>query len=194
MEISGSVVANSLRVGLQIISSHNRPLLEVYHQVRNTMGPEYEFDSSIGTSGAEIRKVKHRLQDIFIQFTMVNIGGLRAEDITMKIEGSLKRESPRESFGGLFDVTMPQFAPGQSQFLFQFYDHDLWHYPGSSNEPNGLKDDSFTITIFYNPPKNLITKITTLPWRMFGNKRYISKYTFSAQMVAGDLPPIEYTG
>lgn len=194
MEISASAVTGSLRVGLQVISNHKKPLLEIYHQVCNRMGPEQEFDMPVGINGNKTRKEKHRFQDVFVMFTLVNIGGVRAEDVTMMIEGELKRRAHREDFGGIFKASIPQFAPGQTHFLFSFTDSDLWNYSEVSNKPNGLKEGSFTITMSYNPPSGWLTTITALPWKILGKKRYISKYTFSTKMVAGELPPVEYVG
>lgn len=74
MEVSSSVIG-AMRVGVQVISSHSKPLIEIYHQVHNCFGPEQEYDLNHGDGKPIIHKTRH--QDIFIQFTMINIGGDR---------------------------------------------------------------------------------------------------------------------
>lgn len=199
VDISASAVTGSLRVGLQVVSNHKRPMLEIYHEVCNRMGPQQEFDVPSGVDRSETRKFKTRFQDIFIQFALANIGGVRAEDVDLQIEGTLKRHEPRGDFGGAFKTPIPQFGPGQVHFLFNFSDYDLWHYPDDvqssdgARKPDGLKTGSFTITVSYNPPKGLINSPLIWLWSVFGKrKRYTTSYTFSTQLVAGDLPPIEY--
>lgn len=43
MEISSSAVTGAMRIGVQIVSSHKNPVLEIYQQVRNRFGPETEY-------------------------------------------------------------------------------------------------------------------------------------------------------
>lgn len=131
------------------------------------------------------------------RFCDVDIGEhrrcVRAEDVTMTIKGELKRRAHREDFGGICKASIPQFALGQTHFLFSFTDSDLWNY-SEVKQAKWSEGGAFTITMFYNPPSGWLTTITALPWKIFGKKRYISKYTFSTKMVAGELPPVEYAG
>lgn len=193
-DISTAAVSSSLRVGLHVVSNYKRPVLEIYHQVCNRFGPEIEFDMPVGVDGHETSKHKTRFQDIFIQFTLVNIGGVRAEDVELRIAGSLKRNHQGHSFGGSFEKPIPQFAPGQSHFLFRFDNHDLLQYPEGGGSPIGLKDESFTITVSYNAPSGVLNWLLALPSRLRGKRRFTVAYTFFPQLVAGDLPPPEYTG
>jgi hypothetical protein len=194
-DISTAAVSSSLRVGLHVVSNYKRPVLEIYHQVCNKFGPEHEFDVPAGADGQKTSRYRTRFQDIFIQFTLVNIGGVRAEDVELAIVGSLKRNHRNHDFGGSFKKPIPQFAPGQSHFLFRFDDHDLLQYPEGSGSPIGLKDDSFTITISYNAPSGVLNWFLALPSRLCRRKRrFTTTYTFSPQLVAGDLPPPEYAG
>ncbi len=152
MEVSSSAVTGALRVGLQIVSAHKRPVLETYHQMRNRFGPEYEHQIAKGADGIEQITQKIRFQDIFIQFTLINIGGVRAENIKLSIGGDLKRNKPREDFGEVFRTIIPQMAPGQTHFLFKFDDHDLNEYPEGGGKFLGMKKQSLTITMEYDAP------------------------------------------
>ena len=192
MEVSSSAVTGALRVGLQIVSAHKRPVLETYHQMRNRFGPEYEHQIAKGADGIEQITQKIRFQDIFIQFTLINIGGERAENIKLSIGGDLKRHKPREDFGEVFRTIIPQMAPGQTHFLFKFDHHDLNEYPEGGGKPLGMKKQSLTITMEYDAPKGLINWILSIPSKLRGKRRFRETYTFSPQMVAGDLPPAEY--
>lgn len=192
MEISSSAVTDALKVGIQVLSSHKRPLLEVYHQVHNRFGPEFEYQVPKGVSGKEHIDMKTRFQDIFIQFSLVNIGGERAENIKLSISGDLRRNKPRQDFGESFRSIVPQMAPGQTHFLFRFDDHDLNIYPEGGGKPIGVKTSSFTITVEYDAPKGFINWFLAVPSRIRCKRRFVTTYTFSPQMVAGDLPPAEY--
>lgn len=191
-DISTAAVSGSLRVGLHVVSNYKRPVLEIYHQVCNKFSPKHEFDVPAGSDGQNTSKYRTRFQDIFIQFSLVNIGGVRAEDVELSISGSLKRNHSNHDFGGSFKKPIPQFAPGQSHFLFRFADYDLLQYPEGGGSPLGLKDESFTITISYSAPPGILNWILALPTRLRGRRRFTTQYTFSPQLVAGDLPPPEY--
>lgn len=192
MEVSSSAITGAMKIGVQVVSSHKTPVLEIYHQVRNRFGPEFEYKSPMGSSGEKTFKQKTRFQEIFVEFTLVNIGGSRAENIKLSLIGDLRRNSPRESFGELFDVVIPQMAPGQSRFLFKFDDHDLNKYPEGGGSPIGLKNESFTIVMEYDSGKGLLNWFLSLPTKVRAKRRFKVRYTFFPQLVTGDLPPAEY--
>lgn len=56
MEVSSSAITGAMRIGVQVVSSHKAPILEIYHQVRNRFGPEL---IQVGSSGRE--KIKQTL-------------------------------------------------------------------------------------------------------------------------------------
>jgi len=172
MELSTSAITGAMRIGVQVISSHRDPSLEIYHQLRNTLGPEKE----IGTTG---QTRKHRPQDIFCEFFLVNIGGSRAENIKLSLSGSLRRNSPRENFGELFGLVIPQMAPGQTRLLFNFDEFDFYEYPEGGGQPIGIKDESFTIKIEYDSGKGWLNCLFSLYSRLRGKRRFCSEYTFS---------------
>ncbi|WP_257285806.1 hypothetical protein, partial [Endozoicomonas sp. SESOKO1] len=72
MEISSSAVTSAMKVGVQIISAHKHPVLEIYHQVRNRFGPEVEYDVPGNISGSKIEIKKARQQNIFVEFTLIS--------------------------------------------------------------------------------------------------------------------------
>ncbi len=193
MDISSSAVTGAMKVGLQIVSSHKRPVLEVYHQVHNRYGPEREHCIDWGQD-SKAPTFKSRVQNIFIQFTLVNIGGERAENVKLTISGDLKREKPRESFGPIFENIYPQMPAGHVIQLFQFQDSDLWLWEedGNISRPIGMKDGKLIITMEYDLPKGFINWFKRLPARLRGKRTYKDIYEFSSYMVEGDLPPAEY--
>jgi len=192
MDIPSSAITGSLKVGLQIASNYKRPVLEIYYQVRNRFGPEMEYQISSDETGTGAKTHKAHHQEIFIQFTLVNIGGVRAENIELKINGKLKRHSPREDFGEIFNTVFAQMAPGQIHHLFSFDDHDLNVYPDGGGSSTGIKSETFTITMSYNAPKGPLNWLFSLPASLRGKKQYTGTFTFSPSMVTGDLPPVEY--
>ncbi len=192
MEVSSSAVTGAMRIGVQVVSSHKVPVLEIYHQVRNRFGPEFEYETPKGASGEETITQKTRFQDIFIEFSLVNIGGSRAENIKLTLSGDLRRNPPRENFGDLFDVVIPQMAPGQSRFLFKFDEFDLNEYPEGGGTPIGLKSESFTINIEYDSGKGILNWLMSRWSKLRGRRRFHDEYTFFPKLVTGDLPPAEY--
>jgi len=192
MELGSLAVSGSLKVGLHISTNYKRPVLEIYHYVKNQIGPESEFNVPKGSSGVERETIKHRFQNISICFVLTNIGGVRAEDVELKISGELKRDKPRENFGEIFNCIISQIAPSQVLFLFSFDQHDLYEYPEGGGQPVGNKDKTFTITMAYNAPKGFINNMLSFFKKIRGKKQFFSTYTFSPKIVIGDLPPPEY--
>ncbi|MCS2609284.1 hypothetical protein [Halomonas dongshanensis] len=192
MEISGSTAAGVIRVGLQVVSSHKKPMLEFYYEVRNRFGPEHEYEMPVGVSGKETKTQKTRFQDIFIQFYVVNIGGNRAENIEFEVSGKLQRNRPRESLGEIMETEIPQMAPGQIVHLFRFDDHDLNIYPGGGGKPLGIKAEELRIVAKYSASPSLLNWIFSIHRKILRKKQYKSVFVFKPQMVCGDLPPAEY--
>lgn len=191
-DVSTAAVSGSLKVGLHIVSNYKRPVLEIYHQVFNMFSPEEVLKTPVGLDGMKTRKLRTRFQDVFVQFSLINIGGVRAENIELNVSGSLRRNHPGLGFGGSFKKPIPQLAPGQVHYLFRIDAHDLLHYPEGDGMPSGVKEDTFTITICYNPPPGILNWILGLSSRRKGKKRFTTTYTFSPQLVEGDLPPPQY--
>ena len=191
MDIASSALSNSLKVRLQIATNYKRPLLEDFFELRNDFGPETTSELPLRNED-QPRIVRHRSQDISVHFTLINIGGVRAENINISISGELKRSRPRDNFGEKFNTNIYQMAPGQSLYLFKFENFDLLKYPENGGKPLGLKEDKLVITISYDPPKSLLNSVLTLASRFLKKKHYTTQFKFTPQMVAGDLPPANY--
>jgi hypothetical protein len=187
MDVSSSAVTGALRVGLQVISAHKRPVLEIYYQVRNIKGPEYEYQLDNADSTKKITH-KSRRQEIFVQFLIANIGGERAENIKLSIDGTFKRERP---MGEVFNSIIPQMAPGQTHFLIKIDENDLFEYTESGSRSD-FKKDSLTITMEYDAPHGLVNWILSLYSRLRSKRRFVEKFIFSPSTISGDLPPLEY--
>ncbi|OCH17741.1 hypothetical protein A6E03_19640 [Aliivibrio sp. 1S128] len=191
MELTSSAITGSMRLGVQVISSHKEPVLEIYHQLRNQYKPEVEYDMPIGVSGKDKRKSKCRHQNIFIEFNLANIGGSRAENIKLTLKGDLRRNHPRENFDDLFDIIIPQMPPGQVKHLFQFKEDDLFECIDGGKK---LKETSFTIVMEYDAGSGKLNWILSRWPKLMGKRRFKQEYTFFPKLVTGDLPPAEFLG
>jgi hypothetical protein len=197
MEISSSALAGALRVGVQVIVGRRRPVLEIYQQLHNDFGPPFESDQR-NSVGKTVRVQEHRFQDIFIDLTLINIGGDRAESVTFQVSGEFRREEPREKLPELFGATISQIAPGQTLYLMRIDSHDLNIYapenPGDTTafKAVGIKSDTLEITIHYDGPDTVLNKFLRLPRRWRGLKQYSTTFVFSPTIFVGDLPPPRY--
>jgi hypothetical protein len=192
MDVSSSAISSAMKIGVNIVSANKGPTLEIYHHVRNMYGPEIEYEITKGIDVVEPLKQKIRLQDVFVEFILLNIGGSRAENIKLSLTGDLRRNNPRESFGDVFDVVIPQMAPGQSRYLFQFHDRDLMKYPDNRGDPRKLKSESFTIVVEYDSGRGFLNWILSLTSKIRGKRRFRTEYTFFPRLVSGDIPAAEY--
>ena len=179
MEVTGSTVAGAMRVGLQVVSARKQPKLEIYVEVLNRFGPEYEFRSPFDKNTE-----RHRFQDIHIQLRLVNIGGQRAERVRLVRSGKFEREDSRD-FGGLFDVEIPQVAPGQVLQLCLFDQHEFM----SDNEP----DADLVIDISYYSPAGFMNFLGTAWRRLWRQPHHRETFRVTPRMLWGDLPPATYS-
>src|SRR4029077_3097892 len=128
MEIaSSSAIANALRVGVNVVINQQRPVLEFYQEIHNNEGPPIEFPQT-GHGGRQLPPMIHRFGEQFVSFSLVNIGGRRAENVIINATGDFKRQAPRENLGERFGIEHAQMAPGQSIFLFRVEISDFWKY------------------------------------------------------------------
>lgn len=197
MEISSSALTGALRVGVQVIVGRKRPVLEIYQQLHNDFDPPFEIDQK-DSAGKTVRVDKHRFQNIFIDLTLINIGGERAENVTFEVSGSFRREEPRHKLPELFDANIGQIAPGQTLYLMRIEEHDLKIYapekPGDTTvfKPVGMKTDTLQITLHYDGPDTLLNRTLRWPRRWRGLKQYSTAFTFNPAIFIGDLPPPKY--
>lgn len=191
MDVSTSALTGALRVGLQIVVAQKRPVLEIYQNFHNDFEPPFEHKRLQTT---------HRRQSIFIDLTMVNIGGVRAEDVSFEVEGDFRRETPFEAHPERLSSVIRQVAPGQSMFLMTIRSHDLNTYAPENPEkpvafkPVGVKTETMTIKVNYNGPTTVVNWPKKL-WCWFrGTKPYHSEYVFDPAYFIGELPPPNYLG
>jgi hypothetical protein len=137
-----------------------------------------------------------RFQDIFVQFVLVNLGGVRAENVILRFEGEFDRNMATRSLRGveLFGVNIPQLAPGQALFLFRIDDHDFSRYPEAGGKAVGLKDETFSIAATYSGPPMGLNRIPRLWSRLLRRPQYKMKYTFVPKIIRTDFPSPEYHG
>src|SRR3977135_3466830 len=125
MDMSASALTGALRVGLQVVVARKRPVLEIYQTLNNRFGPTFDIDMKDSTGAKTLRTDRHRFQEIFIDLTLINIGGIRADNVTFRLSGDFERDTPRRAFPELFASNVRQIAPGQPLYLMRIDDHDL---------------------------------------------------------------------
>jgi hypothetical protein len=190
MEVSTSSVLGSARIALQVISNYKRPVLEIYWEVRNRIRTTVEESSGIGVI-AQLSKGTHSSshQDTFIEFSLVNIGSVRAEDINFVLISDFKHHLGKLSDIRLFrDAHLHQFTPAQRMHLFSIDFIDL-----IADRKSGEFKAPFTIRIAYNGPDNWSNKLGLWWARIRHTHQYEMVFTFDPQCMDGlDYPPPEY--
>jgi hypothetical protein len=166
-------------------SAHRRPRLEIYCRVQIRFeGPE-EFRLS--------GRNRSRPRDAFLQFDLINVGGARAENISLELapdfsyRGGASRLSEKSLFRG---SQIPQLAPGQALPLFGFDDRDLWVAgpDGRSGEPK----PGFTIAIRYDGPASGPNRLLRWLCALRRRKQFASSFAFVPQNYEGlAMPPAE---
>ena len=178
-----------MRVALQIISSNKNPHLEIYHQVRNIRSPEFEIPVK-NAQGENTNKVtKHRTSKQFIQFSLINIGGQRAENVKLTLDCDFTRHSGREIETSIFKEEINQIGTGQEWFLFSLDFHDLYNKIDSKAI---FKSEPLKIIAEYNPPSGFVNYIMSLPWKLRKKKRFTTEYILTPSLLDGEFPPTEF--
>jgi hypothetical protein len=183
MEIAAaSVAANVLRVGLNIAVGRNRPVIEFYYEVHNNYGPVQHIPERTLERGFKAPAIEHRPQYVFISFFAVNIGSLRAEQITFTVSG----HRGTRPWGQIFGNEIRQMAPGQSTYLLRLDQSDL--YPSDQ-----LTQMDLTLKAQYRSPKSIVNWASRR-WARFRNRsQYSTHFTFNANNIATDLPPPRFS-
>jgi hypothetical protein len=198
MELSTSAITGAMRIGVQVIVAQKRPILEIYQQSRNQFGPEEQLELPAGSVGTKTITHRTRRQDIFIDLTLVNIGGERAESVTFEIEGAFRRHPPRDYLPKVFSREIKQLSPGQSLYLMRIDNFDLLQYEYSEEgrlkvgKPIGMNGDTLKVTIHYDGPTTILNRLFRLWRRWKGLKQYSTEFLFDPLVFEGDLPPAEY--
>ncbi len=191
MEVASSAIASALRIGVNVIVNQNRPVLEFYHEMHNTTGPPVELEQRY-VHGIALPASTHRFSNQFIAFTLINIGGIRAENVLIRVTGEFKRDAPRDNWGEKFGSEHAQMAPGQSIFLFRLDTFDLWKYPPGGGQPIGNKEEKLILVVEYNGPASGLNWFFRLPSRIRRKQQFTTIHIFDPKNVMGDLPPVRY--
>lgn len=194
MDIPTSAVTGAARVVLQVVTAQQRPVLEFYVNLRNRVGPE-EVMSAPGVYGAKDTEHRWRPQDIFLEFLLVNIGGLRAEGVSLKLNGDFAYKSSGKKLSRIKvfqDLPIPQIAPAQVFPLFRLDVRDLYTRD-VAGESTGDTEPGFSITADYNGPSEGLNAVRKLPARIRGRQQFTTIFTFDPAVYDGlDLPTAEY--
>lgn len=186
MEMGITVASGAMKVGLQVISSHKRPTLEIYTA----------WVKSENFTGVE--------------FYLVNIGGSRAEDVELTLNGDLDKKENRLSIRniGLFNNVIPSIAPSQTILLMRLKEFDLHDYEYNDAEGEqgtikvgtamGITNKTLKIELTYNGENRGLNKICR--WFLGicecfcsdrNTKQYMGHFDFVPQIFKGSYWPLE---
>lgn len=183
MDIPSSMAVGGVRIALQVATASKRPALEIYHYLRNVSAPPINIPIQ-DHSGKEIGSQEHRFTDAFFDFQLVNIGGLRAEDVHVKFVGE-DEYFPGEAVPLVVqEQPISKFPPGQVLLLFRLPSD----YVTSRSRP-------FLLRVRFNGPDEGINRIVRA-WSKF-RKRSQYEYLFHfdpGQYSGAHLPSPEYNG
>lgn len=176
---AASTAIGGLRVALQVVSSIKRPMLEIYELLRNVQGPPLELDG-----GEAVGTITTRFQSMFIDFTLVNIGGLPAEDVQLDFVGDGDSIVGKRVPAILLSGTIPRFPPGATRYLFQIYGHQ-----------DIIKGKDFEIHLKYDGPNSGFSRLLRIWYWLRNQRQYVHVYRFNAASYRdGILPHPEYFG
>jgi hypothetical protein len=189
MDFVPSALTGALRIGVQVVVARRRPVLDIFCNLHNDFSPPVELNSQI-LQGSQT----HRFQNIFVDLVLVNLGGIRAENVTFKTAGNFQRH---RNLPALFESTIWQMAPGQSHYLMRTDQGDIHDMVPDANDAKahrmgGLKKDTLTVSVHYDGPSTVLNRILRVLRRWRGLKQYQTTFVFDPQIFAGDLPPPNY--
>jgi len=193
MDVPVSAAIGGMRVALQVATAFRHPVLEVYANLRHTIGPEEDL-GPMRTFNKEVAPSSRvRRSDVFVDFIVVNIGGVRAEDVQLSLRGDFtKRHKKKLSSLAIFSgEPIAQMAPGQVLPLFRLDHDDL--FPERADEVPGDSQE-FTVEIRYSGPSAGLNWPLRKAHAVFKARQYRNVFTFSPKYLRGlDVPAPEYT-
>ena len=200
MELTTTSALGAARLGIQIVQSDRRPILEIFEHVQNDMMPPENIPIT-DFSGKIIRNDQHRRQEFAVHFFLANIGSRRAENVNIKLSGDFKRERPFENWPESLRREIPQMAPGQTRFLFTVRLHDFLQYSSEKfiegqkvSQPIGPKQGLLSARIQYNSSAGFWIGAKRLWTRTFlcHEADYTTHYTFDPSAMSEEFPPPNY--
>jgi hypothetical protein len=180
VEFTTSMLGTSLRVVLQVLTMHQRPMLEMYTQLVNR-----RVEMREGLSG----------QEMYLLFYLVNIGSVRAENVRFKLgkdfeyRGGHTRIGDHSHFHGSHIAAMP---PGQTKLLFVFdLPHDLENF-GADGKRSRSKTEGFSFSVNYDGWGGAFGWVGWLWSRLLRRDyQHTGQFQFDPLNYSGDLPPME---
>jgi hypothetical protein len=170
---------------LNIAVGRNRPVIEFYYEVRNDFDPVQRIPERTVMQGlGKVPASEHRHQRIFVSFFAVNIGSLRAEQITFTIGDQFRRRGTMP-WGKIFGTEIRQMAPGQSTYLLRLDQFDLY----SSDQTTEV---DLILKAQYRAPKSILNWVSRLWARWRRRSQFSADFVFNAKNMATDLPPPNY--
>lgn len=195
MEISTATVTGSLRVALQVVSAHRRPVIEIYADIRNQFGPPQKLRNSAISRGGGGGEIDYRSQRTYLQVSLINIGSVRADNIRLVLTGDFEYMNSQKisNLSAFRKSGIRQLAPGQTLHLFQLdLLHDLRDHD-SQGRADKTKTEGFSIETRYDGPKQGVNRIARFLTRWRGYQ-YASNFVFDPLVYDRvDLPPPEYS-
>jgi hypothetical protein len=156
-------------------------VLEVYATFRHRTRPPEQYTLR-GPGGAQ-EHFQLQGADVFVDFTLANIGGLRAENVSLRLAGDFwlfdgqKKLSSLPIFRG---AKIPQMAPAQIFPLFHIDVADLEAHD-KDGKSIGMIKERFTIQVKYNGPRSVLSGIR--------RRKYATSFEFGADLYEGVLIP-----
>jgi hypothetical protein len=186
--ISVGSVTGAMKIGLQVISNHKRPVLEIYYQLINELSEEFELPNTDTTQ----ESIKYRHKETGVIFYLVNIGGCRAENVVLDLSGELDRQEKRRSIRnmGIFNNIIPSIPPSQTILLMKLDEFDLYDEHSDNGTPNAITNKTLSIKFSYDGENQGLNKFF-LWWRkkLGKKKQYTSIFRFIPKLLDGaDLP------
>lgn len=176
---AASTALGGLRVALQVVSSVKRPMLEVYELLRNVEGPPTELNG-----GKEVGIITTRFPSVFIDFTLVNVGGLHAENVQLEFVGDAESIVGKRVPAILSQGTIHRFPSGATRYLLQIYGHH-----------EIVECQDFEIRMKYDGPNKGFNRLFRFWHRLRNQRQYVELYLFNAASYKdGILPHPEYLG
>ena len=201
---AGSTALGVTRVALQVVTTYKGPHVEVYYQFHNRsiLSSQRITESSSITTTKTVQN--HNRSDLFLQFSVISVGGRTAYDVIVEIDGELQPH-PRTEFDGSTGETkvldqgtfndiikLAQLAPGQNHFLLTIQDSDLLEKTKSST--NYLRGEKLRIQVMFNSQGHLLGWFKR-KFRMFlgHSHEHKTEFIFDPSTLIS-IPPTEYVG
>ena len=135
-----------------------------------------------------------RTQEVYVQFWLINIGGVAAESVTLDLAGDFKLGSGSTMLSSLSvfrGKLWKRFEPAQSFPLFHIKGHVFWQLDAEDRKE--LADKGFEIRMNYDGARTGLNRPLLLLSRLRRRPQYRSSFHFNPALFANyQFPPGEY--